>query len=215
VTSTVSGEGTTTFAANLAASLATAGHRVLLVDGNGYKPQLSRLLAPQATIGLWDVLSRRAALRDLAWQDGEVTKMDFLPGGGGAVDAGRMAGSFDREALLKWCGDSYEIIVIDLPPLVPAPDVSLARNVADSFLLVVQWGRVDVSLIQTGMSAAGLSERSILGFVFNKMPEHRLKWDGFYLSEQYKVPARPKQVPASRADAQVRRTSLYGRHRES
>jgi len=64
VTSATAGEGKSTLATSLAISLRESGLRVALVDADLRKPRLATLLAPDAEIGLTDVLVGTHALED-------------------------------------------------------------------------------------------------------------------------------------------------------
>jgi succinoglycan biosynthesis transport protein ExoP len=167
VTSATPGEGTTIIAANLAFSAAAAGLSVLLVDSNAYKPDLSCQLAPGASKGLADIFAGRASLNEARLIVGE-TGLHFLPSGsGGPIDPG-FSRSHVKTIVREWV-EEYDLVVVDLPPLVPVPELGLGRNVVDGIVLVVEWGRVPTALVETALAAAGLSQKDLLGFVLNKV----------------------------------------------
>jgi succinoglycan biosynthesis transport protein ExoP len=99
----------------------------------------------------------------------------FLPYAGGdgtpVVDAVRVQ-SFVRE-----CRDSYDIVVVDLPPFVPVPELLCARTFVDAFVLVVEWARIPSSLLISAVLAAGVNQNDLLGFVLNKV--NRIAIDPF------------------------------------
>ena len=64
ISSAMPGEGKTTIAANLATLFAASGVRTLLVDGDVRRATLSRVLAPQAELGLVEAMHGTAALAD-------------------------------------------------------------------------------------------------------------------------------------------------------
>ncbi|RWQ61604.1 Wzz/FepE/Etk N-terminal domain-containing protein [Mesorhizobium sp.] len=174
LTSIISGEGATTLASNLACSAVVAGCRVLLIDGNPYKPSLTRLFEPGATTGLLDVLAGRCTIAE-AVAINMKSGVHFLPYAGGVgtpvVDAVRVQ-SFVRE-----CRDSYDIVVVDLPPFAPVPELLCARTFVDAFVLVVEWARIPSSLLTSAVLAAGMNQNDFLGFVLNKV--NRIAIDPF------------------------------------
>ena len=62
VTSSLPNEGKSTIAVSLAQLSAHAGARVILIDCDLRQPSVSKELAPNATIGLLDVISNSAEL---------------------------------------------------------------------------------------------------------------------------------------------------------
>jgi Mrp family chromosome partitioning ATPase len=167
VTSATAGEGATSIAARLAFSLASTGADVLLVDGNPYQAHLSSHLAPGALSGLADVLARTASSKEVCVKIYEAGPY-FLPIGSGTLRYHGCAYADAREIAQEW-SSNYELIVVDLPPLIPTPDLGLARNVVDNFVLVVEWGKSTAVLIESALGAAELNETDLLGFVLNKV----------------------------------------------
>jgi polysaccharide biosynthesis transport protein len=169
VTSTTPGEGTTTLAAKLAFKAAAAGLRVLLVDGNTYEADLSSQLAPGAEKGLVDVLAGTASLQEVRLETRKVG-LHFLPAGSAAPSHPGFGRSQVKAVVREWV-DEYDLVIIDVPPLAPIPDLSLARNVVDTFVLVIEWGHVPAALAENALMAAGLTQKDMLGFVFNKVKQ--------------------------------------------
>jgi Mrp family chromosome partitioning ATPase/capsular polysaccharide biosynthesis protein len=167
VTSTTAGEGATSIAARLAFSLASTGADVLLVDGNPYQSHLSSHLAPGALSGLADVLARTASSKEACVKICEAGPY-FLSIGSGALRYHGCVYADARDIAQEW-SSSYELIIVDLPPLTPTPDLGPARNVVDNFVLVVEWGKSTSVLIESALSAAELNETDLLGFVLNKV----------------------------------------------
>ena len=106
----------------------------------------------------------------MVWTD-RSTNMGFLP----AFVPFRLAHtseilSSDRTAsLFEKLRESYDYVGIDLPPLVPIVDVRATKRLADMYLLVVQWGRTKIPLIERALSEAPGVYQNLLGVVLNKV----------------------------------------------
>jgi Mrp family chromosome partitioning ATPase/capsular polysaccharide biosynthesis protein len=157
VISTLPGEGKTLVAANLAAHLGNQGRRVLLLDANIRKPDLSDWLAGNAEHGIVDVLLQSRPVGEAALYDGKAN-ISFLPAALNqrAVDpAGLMMGPQIRR-FIEGQRTEQDAIILDLPSLTSASDARAIEPLVDAFILVVEWAGPTEALI--GDVLAGDSE---------------------------------------------------------
>ncbi|ODS55345.1 MAG: hypothetical protein ABS40_12285 [Agrobacterium sp. SCN 61-19] len=176
-TSTVAGEGATTVAANFAALKMLQGQRTLLVDGQLYDSQLSRLLHAQGKEGLCDILTSGGdSHADCVIVD-ERTGLELLPLGNGTAEP---------TAQLNWSGAEvtrrlaplfamYDVVVIDLPPLVAMGDLQSAARVVDHFVLVVGWGQLTTDMLRAALALNPRLHTKLAGAVLNRADRSRMK----------------------------------------
>jgi succinoglycan biosynthesis transport protein ExoP len=169
VTSTLPNEGKSTVAANLARLIAHAGGKAILLDCDLRNPSLTRTLAPEAEIGLLEVISGKKLLTDAIWTD-SATSLAFLP----MVTRSRLSHTNEilASAAMKELVDRlrgvYDYILIDLPPLTPVVDVRATTQIIDSYLFVIEWGRTNVDVVERALGSAPLVYERLLGVVLNK-----------------------------------------------
>ena len=169
VTSTIPREGKSTVSSNLAELIAHAGKRVVLVDADLRNPTLTRNLAGDATVGLLEVLGGKSELRQAIHTD-DLTGLAFLP----AVIESRLAHSNEILAseafkrLIDGLRQTYDYVIVDLPPLAPVVDVRATMNVIDSYVYVVEWGKTRMNVVQHQLAAAPEVFDRLLGVVLNK-----------------------------------------------
>jgi capsular exopolysaccharide synthesis family protein len=168
VTSCLPGEGKTVAAVNLARLFATAGYRVLVIDGGVYNAKLSKLMAADAQFGLYSVLKKVSSLGDSVFLDVE-TDMHLLPLGADDPHAVDVIWSHAMEELLNSLAATYDWIIFDLPPLVSYPDVRAAARIIDAFVMVIEWGKTPASSIQSALSESGLTKDKLIGVLLNKV----------------------------------------------
>ncbi|GEO18582.1 AAA family ATPase [Microvirga aerophila] len=169
IVSALPGEGKSSIAANLAQLLSETGSSTLLIDGDLRRPSLTQRLSPEATTGLVQVLGTEAKMKDAIWRDPS-TKLDFLPAviKSTAPTQTMLLASSEMEALLSEVRAQYRYVVMDLPPLAPVVDAEAMRDLIDYFVLVVEWGRTELNVIQEVLQSADLIQPRILGAVLNK-----------------------------------------------
>lgn len=186
VTSAVPNEGKTTIAASFALLVAQGGARVVLVDADLRNPSLSRALAPNANCGIVEVISGKASLEEVMWKDAS-TNMAFLP----AFTPFRLANSSEILAsdrtvrLVERLSQSYDYVVIDLSPLVPVVDVRATGRLVDAYVLVVEWGRTKIPMVERALGEAPGVYENLLGVVLNKADIKAIRrYDG-HLGDYY------------------------------
>lgn len=157
------GEGTSTFAANLAFAMAAGGERTILVDMNRKEPWLTRMLAPAIRIGVRELSSREVAVSDATLTDNE-TGLRFVgqsPGGAGqALTAGANLG-----ALLADLRARFDVVVLDLPPIDTGVGSILLSDMVDGLVLVTRWGSTPRPLLAEALSRSAKMDALFLGTV--------------------------------------------------
>ena len=136
IASAVKGEGKTTLACLLAASLLRAGKRTLLIDGDLRCPAIHRLLDVPPGAGLCELLRGDANVDDLI-VPAAGPGVDLLPAG--RVDGDALRGLADGRlgVLLGGLRDRYDQIVIDSAPTLYVPDTLMIAQHVDAVVMAV------------------------------------------------------------------------------
>lgn len=169
ITSALPDEGKTTIAASLAQLIAHSGKRVLLVDCDLRNPSLSASVAPKAAAGIIEVANGSRSLEETVWRDPR-TNLAFLP----AVQRGALIHTSEilsADAMCKLFDrlrQSYDYVIVDLPPLTPLVDVRVTAPLIDCYVLIVEWGRTKIDVVQHALHTAPTILDSLLGAVLNK-----------------------------------------------
>lgn len=168
ITSSVPGEGKTTTAINLAASLADAGARVILVDADLRRPTVAKYLGFEGRVGLTTVLIGRANVGDVVqpWQD---STLDVLASGQVPPNPSELLGSRAMDRLLTDLAASYDVIVIDSPPLLPVTDAAILSKMAGGTLVVASAEGTHKPQLRTALESLEQVDAHVLGIVLNKV----------------------------------------------
>jgi capsular exopolysaccharide synthesis family protein len=134
VTSATSGEGKTTLAAHLAGSLARAGRKTLLVDGDLRNPTAHQLFEMPAHPGLSEALLAEVELTD-AVRPTPLEGLSLLPAGQWDREVMQALARNGLEGLFDKLRQEFDFVVIDSHPVLAATDSLLLGRHADGVLL--------------------------------------------------------------------------------
>lgn len=177
VTSSISGEGKSTIAANLAISIAMSGKRVLLVDADMRRASQNAIFHyKRKTAGLSEVL---AGL--VNWQDCLVEThqkmLSVLPAGKTPPNPTELLDSSVMHALIPQLEQAYDMVIFDVPPTnIVADAFALSTQVAGA-LFIVRQGFSDHREIRKALIQAEMAGLELLGFVFYG---EKLGYGGYY-----------------------------------
>lgn len=169
VTSCNPGEGKSTTVSNLAIALAQAGQRVIVVDADLRRPRLDEYLGIEGAAGLTDVLIGRAELDDVLQPWGD-QRMWVLPGGQLPPNPSELLGSSRMADLVDRLGTRADVVLFDVPPLLPVTDAVVLARVCDGAVLVARYaGTHQQQARRAAIRLADVDVR-LLGAVLNMVP---------------------------------------------
>jgi len=175
VVSSMPGEGKSTAAMNIAELIASSGNSVLVVDADLRSPTLTREITPDATAGLFEFLANGAPINELIYTD-ETKRLKFLPaaGKGGAAQKTDLIGSTNMAELLTAARQTYNYVIVDLPPLAPVIDAKAIAGSVDGFVFVIEWGETSTATVSDALHNAPHVNQKIIGCLLNKADESTL-----------------------------------------
>jgi succinoglycan biosynthesis transport protein ExoP len=133
ITSALAGEGKTSLASHLAASLARAGRRTILVDSDLRNPTLHRLFERSRAPGLSELLRGEADLA-AASRDTPISNL-WLISAGKADTAALQALAFDTiPKLFEQLRRQYDFVIVDSCPVLPVADSLLVGQHVDAVI---------------------------------------------------------------------------------
>ena len=186
ITSSLPHEGKSTIAASLAQLIAQAGKSVILIDCDLRNPSLSNALTPNATTGLLEVISGGQPIDETIWKEPK-TNMVFLP----AVKRLPLLHSSEilmteqMRKLFERLRSTYDYVIVDLPPLSPIVDVRATAPLVDCFVLIVEWAKTKIDVVQHALHTAPNVYENLVGVVLNKTDIKSMARYDYYTSDYY------------------------------
>lgn len=187
VVSCLPGEGKSTVAANFAGLLAANGLKTLVVDADLRNPGLSRMLSVAPQVGLVEVVLQETEWAQAVRVDRR-SKLAILPVAGEAkrlVHTSELLSSPGMTRFLDSARETFDVIVVDLAPLVPVIDAKALEPQIDGFIFVTEWGVTPVKTVQNVLASEPQIAAKLIGAILNNTDMSQL--------HRYADPGTPEQ----------------------
>ena len=185
ITSSFVQEGKTFNVVNLALSLAQAGNRVLLVEGDLRKPTIHKMFGLNRGPGLtdyvlgnyeWEGITN--SITDVMLGDFELDEILRTPGldnlsiltsGTHPPNPAEILRSNRFRDLLKEAHTKYDYILIDAPPVLPVADATEISTFVDGVILVYTVGKIARGVLKRAKTSLDNVDAKVLGVVLNNV----------------------------------------------
>jgi succinoglycan biosynthesis transport protein ExoP len=181
------GEGKTTVAVNLAAHLGQrTSERVLVIDADMYRQSLTKSIASDAKVGLKEALADPASLARFVVRKQHLN-LDVLPCpfADGSPDPTELLVAARLERLIKVARESYDLVIVEVPPMGVMVDYKIIAQQCDRFVLVVEWGKTSQRLVMECLSDASALFDRVLCVVLNKADPSALRSIEHYKGDRF------------------------------
>jgi capsular exopolysaccharide synthesis family protein len=165
VTSAVAGEGKSTLALGLAISAARLHQRVLLIDADLRNPTLHEKLNLPNDYGLSTLLSSDAPLPIQTSLHSSSAYIDVITSGPISADPANLLSSPRMGELMAEFEQSYDLVLVDAPPVLGLVDSILTASYCGGVLLVARMGQITKT--ELTQATAMLSKLNLIGVVAN------------------------------------------------
>ncbi len=179
VTSCAPSEGKSTTNVDLAWALASAGRRVLLVDGDLRRPSVHRYLELAEGPGLAEVLTTGVPWRPLV-QSTLQAGLEVLVAGRHRGAAGELLSGGRSLALLDELQAEYDMVVFDLPPALVVADVETFAHRLDALLLLYREDGLPRQAVESAVRRLRQSGAKLVGTILNAARATASDEGGYY-----------------------------------
>ncbi len=194
------GDGKSLISSNLALSFAEAGYRTILVDGDTRRGELHRTFGADRRPGLVDALTGHAELAGILRTTTHPNLM-LIPCGSRRSQSPELLGSVRMQELMTKLKSSYDVILVDSPPLGAGIDPFVLATACGNLALVLRAGETDRQLAEAKLQVLDRLPVRMLGAILNdvRVGQGAYKYDQYsygYMAEDEK-PQLPAETEAA------------------
>lgn len=168
VTSALPGEGKTTTAVCLAISAAQAGLKVVIVDCDIRRRNVSRLLGVDADHGLLDVLDGSMTLADVLLK-GEASGAWVLPTAKRDFTPREVFNTPEMAALLSRLREDFDMVILDTAPVLAVAETRVLASQADAVMFLTRWRKTPAKAAEAALRSLEQSDATVAGAVLTQV----------------------------------------------
>lgn len=167
ITSTRPAEGKSTTALALATSLARAGRRVILVDGDMRSPSVHHFGGVTHDRGLSNFLTGDD---DISTMTFAMSELGFTAMSAGPIppNAAELLTGNRLELLIERLLENYDHVLIDSPPVMGLADAPLIASRVEGVIYTVESHGIRATLVKTALGRLASANAHVLGSVLTK-----------------------------------------------
>jgi polysaccharide biosynthesis transport protein len=184
ITSSVPNDGKSLTAANLSITLAMGGARVLLVDADLRKGNLSQRFDIDGETGMHEVLANGLDWRSMAKKTA-VANLWLLPRGSTTQRSGEFFLGPVMDKFLQETNKEYDYVIIDTAPVMAADDVTSLAPRVDGVIFVIRAEHTSARVARAALDMLYQRKSRILGLVFNSVRATGSDYYAYYRYRDY------------------------------
>ncbi|GAA5511096.1 polysaccharide biosynthesis tyrosine autokinase [Novipirellula caenicola] len=170
ITSPLPGDGKSTVAENLACSIAQSGKRVLVVDCDLRRPQITDNFNMQDKSGLTNILNGDCEPSDACHQT-PLSTLHMMPSGPIPANPAEALTLPEMGELIDLLREEYDYVILDTPPLLVVTDPSITAGMADGVVMALRVRRKSKPNAKESVNILRSVGANLFGMVINNSDE--------------------------------------------
>ena len=187
ITSPMQGEGKSHLSSNLAVAIASAGKKVLLVDGDLRRSRLHKVFKLGVEKGLSNIWSRdpeQADYQNNVQAVKDVPNLFMMTSGQRPPNPGELLSTPQLADFVNWATQHFDQVIIDCPAILPVSDTMLWGKYIPRAVFLVRYGKTNARLARIALDKLRQAGIKILGGVIGQHKSASLTY-GYYKSYKY------------------------------
>jgi len=212
ITSSIDSEGKSSFASNISIMFAKGGQNVILVELDFRKPSLHKYFKTSSDQGISNIFSGSNELDATIVQTG-IEGLDLLLCGPIPADPSKLIESQNLYDIIKSLEHKYDVVIIDLPPVLPVNDGIVVSKITDGTVFVIEASRATFSMVEQAIHACEKAEVYLIGAVINKLKIGWTAYGGYTFTQYFmKLYMRMQKIISDHYNSNNRKHTKFTRY---
>jgi polysaccharide biosynthesis transport protein len=181
MTSPLPSEGKSSTVSNLAVTLAQTGKKILIVDADLRKPRQHRIFKIKNLNGLTNYLTGAIEIKELI-KPTQVPNLYLINAGPVPPNPAELLGSEKMSSFIDKLKLTFDIVLIDTPPILAVTDPLVLGPRIDGVMLVVWGGHTSREALKRAKEKLDLTKTRCLGVILNRV---NLREHDYYYKHHY------------------------------
>lgn len=166
ITGPTPGVGKSFLSVNIAAILAQAGKRVLLVDMDLHKGHINQYFGLRRASGVSEILAGELSLEQATHKD-VLPNLSFVSNGTQVSNASALFLNARLPQLLEQASDQYDLVIVDAPPALLVSDVAVIGPHMGATFMTVRDSTTSLGDLRESVRRLGHARVEVKGVLFN------------------------------------------------
>lgn len=165
ITSSVSGEGKSFIASNLAVSLALTEKKVVLIELDLRKPRLGQIFNDNNILGISDYLKGKAGKEQIISRTKINENLFFISAGSAVTNPSELLLNIKLQELLAFLDKTYDYIIMETGPVNAVTDAFIVSNLCDATLFIIRHNftsRDQITILKNNLKVREIKNPAII-----------------------------------------------------
>ena len=179
VTSSLSGEGKSTFISNICYLLGEKKKKVILIDLDLRRPKVHKIFNLENTNGVTDYLAGRVNLDQIIKRN-KGSKFDIITSGEKTTTITNLLESKKLKELILELRKNYDYVLVDSPPVINVSDALYISKLTDAVVYALSITKTKRAFAKEGIQLLNLNNVKIVGIVITQLDLKKNKYGYSY-----------------------------------